>query len=141
MTLDDTINNIKSGTFKDGYVTGLTNTSTIIKAVTDVNVLADVKITDLDGKEASGSVGTGYKVTITVGDESKTFEVVIYGDTNGDSEIDILDLLRVQKHILKASTLNETQIKASDVSKDGTVDILDLLKVQKHILGASTIKQ
>ena len=141
MTLDDTINNIKSGTFKDGYVTGLTNTSTIIKAVTDVNFLADVKITDLDGKEASGSVGTGYKVTITVGDESKTFEVVIYGDTNGDGEIDILDLLRVQKHILKASTLNETQIKASDVSKDGTVDILDLLKVQKHILGASTIKQ
>lgn len=141
MTLDDTINNIKSGTFKDGYVMGLTNTSTIIKAVTDVNTLADVKITDLNGKEANGSVGTGYKVTITVGDESKTFEVVIYGDTNGDGEIDILDLLRVQKHILKASTLNETQIKASDVSKDGTVDILDLLKVQKHILGASTIKQ
>ena len=141
MTLDDTINNIKSGTFKDGYVTGLTNTSTIIKAVTDVNVLADVKVTDLNGKEASGSVGTGYKVTITVGEESKTFEVVIYGDTNGDGEIDILDLLRVQKHILKASTLNKTQIKASDVSKDGTVDILDLLKVQKHILGASTIKQ
>ena len=141
MTLDDTINNIKSGTFKDGYITGLTNTSTIIKAVTDVNELADVKVTDLNGKEASDSVGTGYKVTITVGEESKTFEVVIYGDTNGDGEIDILDLLRVQKHILKASTLNETQIKASDVSKDGTVDILDLLKVQKHILGASTIKQ
>lgn len=141
MTLDDTINNIKSGTFKDGYITGLTNTSIIIKAVTDVNVLADVKVTDLNGKEASGSVGTGYKVTITVGEESKTFEVVIYGDTNGDGEIDILDLLRVQKHILKASTLNKTQIKASDASKDGTVDILDLLKVQKHILGASTIKQ
>ena len=141
MTLEDTINNIKSGIFKDGYVTGLTNTSTIIKAVTDVNELADVKIVDLDGKEASGSVGTGYKVTITVGEENMIFEVVIYGDTNGDGEIDILDLLRVQKHILKASTLNKTQIKASDVSKDETVDILDLLKVQKHILGSSDIKQ
>ena len=141
MNLEQTINSIKSGTFKDGYVTGLTNVSTILKAVTDANVLADVKVTDLNGKEASGSVGTGYKVNITVGEESTTFEVVIYGDTNGDSEITILDLLRVQKHILKSSTLSGANAKAADVSKDNNIDILDLLKVQKHILGSSTIEQ
>lgn len=141
MNLEQTINSIKSGTFKDGYVTGLTNVSTILKAVTDANVLADVKVTDLNGKEASGSVGTGYKVNITVGEESAVFEVVIYGDTNGDSEITILDLLRVQKHILKSSTLSGANAKAADVSKDNNIDILDLLKVQKHILGSSTIEQ
>lgn len=141
MNLEQTINSIKSGTFKDGYVTGLTNVSTILKAVTDANELADVKVTDLNGKEASGSVGTGYKVNITVGEESTTFEVVIYGDTNGDSEITILDLLRVQKHILKSSTLSGANAKAADVSKDNNIDILDLLKVQKHILGSSTIEQ
>lgn len=141
MNLEQTINSIKSGTFKDDYVTGLTNVSTILKAVTDANELADVKVTDLNGKEASGSVGTGYKVNITVGEESTTFEVVIYGDTNGDSEITILDLLRVQKHILKSSTLSGANAKAADVSKDNNIDILDLLKVQKHILGSSTIEQ
>lgn len=141
MNLEQTINSIKSGTFKDGYVTGLTNVSTILKAVTDANELADVKVTDLNGKEASGSVGTGYKVNITVGEESAVFEVVIYGDTNGDSEITILDLLRVQKHILKSSTLSGANAKAADVSKDNNIDILDLLKVQKHILGSSTIEQ
>lgn len=141
MNLEQTINSIKSGTFKDGYVTGLTNVSTILKAVTDANVLADVKVTDLNGKEASGSVGTGYKANITVGEESAVFEVVIYGDTNGDSEITILDLLRVQKHILKSSTLSGANAKAADVSKDNNIDILDLLKVQKHILGSSTIEQ
>ena len=141
MNLEQTINSIKSGTFKDGYVTGLTNVSTILKAVTDANELADVKVTDLNGKEASGSVGTGYKVNITVGEESAVFEVVIYGDTNGDSEITILDLLRVQKHILKSSTLSGANAKAADVSKDNNIDILDLLKVQKHILGSSTIGQ
>lgn len=142
MTLEETINNIKSGTFKDGYVTGLTNAKTILEAVTDSNEFAEVKIYNLDNEEVTtGSVGTGYKVTITVLEESKTFEVVIYGDTNGDSEIDILDLLRIQKHILKSSTLNGVNSKAADVSKDGTIDILDLLKVQKHILGSSTIKQ
>ena len=96
----------------------------------------------MDGQEVtSGSVGTGYKVTITVLEESKTFEVVIYGDTNGDAEITILDLLRVQKHILKSSTLSGANAKAADVSKNSEIDILDLLKVQKHILGSSTIKQ
>lgn len=142
MTLDDTISNIKSGIFQDGYLMGLTNVETIIEAVTKANQLAEVKVYDLSDVEVtSGSVGTGYKVTITVLEESKTFEIVIFGDTNGDSQIDILDLLRVQKHILKASTLTGAQAKASDVSKDETIDILDLLKVQKHILGVSTIIQ
>lgn len=142
MTLDDTISSIKSGIFQDNYVMGLTNVETIINAVIDVNELAEVKVYNLDNEEVtSGSVGTGYKVTITVLEESKTFEVVIYGDTNGDSEIDILDLLRVQKHILKASTLTGAQAQAGDVSKDETIDILDLLKVQKHILGVSDIIQ
>lgn len=142
MTLDDTINSIQSGVFKDSYVMGLTNVETIIEAVTNANKLAEIKIYDLDNKEVtSGSVGTGYKVIITVLEESKTFEVVIYGDTNGDAQIDILDLLRIQKHILKASTLTGAEAKASDVSKDEIIDILDLLKVQKHILGVSDIIQ
>ena len=142
MTLDETMENIKSGTFKDGYVTGLTNVKTILEAITNANELAEVKVYNLNNKEVtSGSVGTGYKVTITVGEESKTFKVVIYGDTNGDGDIDILDLLRVQKHILKSSTLKDANAKAADVSKNGEIDILDLLKVQKHILGTTSIKQ
>lgn len=56
-------------------------------------------------------------------------------------KLNILDLLRVQKHILKASTLTGAQAQAGDVSKDETIDILDLLKVQKHILGVSDIIQ
>ena len=142
MTLDETIENIKSGIFKDGYVTGLTNVQTILEAITKANELAEVKVYNLNNKEVtSGSVGTGYKVTITVGEESKTFEVVIYGDINGDSEITVLDLLRVQKDILDISNLSGAQAKAADVSKDGKISALDLLKVQKDILGISEIKQ
>ncbi len=142
ITLKETINNIKSGTFKDGYITGLTNAKTILEAVTTANEFAEVKIYDLEGKEVdSGSVGTGYKVTITVLEESKTFEVVIYGDTNGDAQITVLDLLRVQKDILGISNLSGVQSKAADVGKDGKITVLDLLKIQKDILGISEIKQ
>ncbi len=142
MTLDETIENIQSGTFKDGYITGLTNVQTILEAITQANELAEVNVYDLDEKEVtSGSVGTGYKVTITVLEESQTFEVVIYGDTNGDSEITVLDLLRVQKDILDISNLSGAQAKAADVSKDGEITVLDLLRVQKDILDISKIKQ
>ena len=113
-----------------------------MEAITKANELAEVKVYNLNNKEVtSGSVGTGYKVTITVGEESKTFEVVIYGDINGDSEITVLDLLRVQKDILDISNLSGAQAKAADVSKDGKISALDLLKVQKDILGISEIKQ
>ena len=142
LTLDETIANIKSGTFKDGYITGLTNGKTILEAITSSNEFAEVKIYDLDNKEVdSGSVGTGYKVTITVLEESKTFEVIIYGDTNGDAEITVLDLLQVQKDILDISKLSGVQSKAADVGKDGKITVLDLLKIQKDILDISEIKQ
>ena len=69
------------------------------------------------------------------------YTIVIYGDNNGDGEIDIVDLLKLQKHILGVNKVTDAYLKASDVNKDGVVDIVDLLKVQKHILNISKIEQ
>ena len=63
------------------------------------------------------------------------------GDTNGDSQINILDLAKIQMHILKVKLLKDTYLKAADINKDGKVDILDLARVQMHILGKKTIVQ
>ena len=70
-----------------------------------------------------------------------TKTAVIYGDVNGDSSIGVLDLLKVQKHILGSSMLSGAAKEAADVNKDGNITVLDLLKVQKHILGDSAISQ
>ena len=80
---------------------------------------------------------------ITLNDETKSYEVIIYGDVSGDGEITVLDLLRVQKHILGSAVLDkgDTYYKAADVSGDGEITVLDLLRVQKHILGSSRISQ
>lgn len=142
MTLEETINNLKNNIVSDNYMYGLTNADTIMQAINKVNPMASIKITDLNDKVVStGSIGTGYKVSITVGDKTKVLETIIYGDTTGDGEITILDLLRVQKQLLGSISLSGVQYKAMDVSKDGIVDILDLLKVQKHLLGSSIINQ
>lgn len=83
---------------------------------------------------------TGMNIKITSGITSN-YTVVIYGDNNGDGVIDILDLLKIQKHLLGVNKLKNAYLNASDINKDENVDIIDLLKIQKHILNVSKIEQ
>lgn len=67
--------------------------------------------------------------------------VWIYGDNNGDGTISILDLVRIQKHLLGTAQHTGEVLEACDVNRDGEVTILDLVKEQKHLLGTGEIKQ
>ena len=62
------------------------------------------------------------------------------GDTNSDNKIDIIDLAKVQMHILNLKPLSGNSISAADTNSDGKVDIIDLAKVQMHILRLKLIK-
>ena len=97
----------------------------------------DVSITDASGNGVNGNIGTGYRVTIN----GETLVAVIFGDASGDGEINALDLLKIQKHILGNVQLNGVQAQAADASHDGQINALDLLKVQKKILGSGDISQ
>ena len=142
LNLEDTIKKIKGMNISDGYITGVTNVDTIKEIVSKANNMAEVTVFDNNGKEvSSGSVGTDYTVKLSVLDKTNNYVVIIYGDTNGDTEITVLDLLRVQKQLLSSITLSKSQLKASDINKDGNVDVLDLLLIRKHLLGSTTIGQ
>ena len=100
-----------------------------------------VNIKDRNGNNVdSGKIGTGFKI-IVVGSTTNEYNVVQYGDVSGDGKINALDLLKIQKYILKESSISESEKKAADASKDGKINALDLLKVQKQILGETTISQ
>lgn len=88
-----------------------------------------------------GLVGTGYKVKITNVSGSEILEIVIKGDTSGDGVINALDLLQVQKSILKTYTFTKAYLQAADTSGEGKVDALDLLQIQKSILNTFNIEQ
>lgn len=126
-------------------ITGITNfpitKDEFVKAFNVKN--GEIKCTKADGTELNGNVGTGTKVTVydTAGTLKASYSVIIYGDTNGDGNVNALDLLRVQKNILGLSSLKDLYYKAGDTSKNGTIDALDLLQVQKQILGIKAIKQ
>ena len=65
---------------------------------------------------------------------------VSLGDTNSDGKVDIIDLAKVQMHILSLKPLSGNNLTAADTNSDGKVDIIDLAKVQMHILGIKLIK-
>lgn len=92
----------------------------------------------VENKE-TGLLATGDSVTIVNGTDAATFIINVKGDATGDGNINIQDLLVVQKHILGYSDLTHGYLKAGDVNNDGLVDIRDLLIIQKHILGYMTI--
>ncbi|MBO5375855.1 MAG: cadherin-like beta sandwich domain-containing protein [Bacilli bacterium] len=127
------------------YISSVTLGSTVQGAISKLqkaNQYASINITNSSNKaKTSGSLVTGDKITIVSNDVSQTYAVVIYGDVNGDGEITTLDLLVVQKHLLKKSTLTNAFLKAADVNKDNSVNTLDLLIVQKHLLKKSNISQ
>ena len=56
-----------------------------------------------------------------------------YGDSNGNGQIDIMDVTNIQRHIARIITLDEEVLEAIDVDGDGIIAILDCTYVQCYI--------
>lgn len=84
------------------YVTGIepgTSASTVASGIGTQN--CTVKILNADGSENTQTVGTGNKLAVYVGDTLvQQYEIVVYGDINGDGKVSNLDLVLMQKQIL-----------------------------------------
>lgn len=89
-------------------------------------------ITDNTGnKIEAGELGTGY--TVTIGEE--TFKIVKKGDTNGDTQINILDAILVLNSI-KGTKLLEGEFKeAACVKNKEEINITDAIYMLNYIKG------
>lgn len=144
ISLDDIM---KSSTYKynDNYLWNLTLGTDVNKVIANLTKnypTTSINIKDKNGvAKNTGTIVTGDKVIISNNGKERTYTVVIYGDVSGDGIINLSDLLGVQKHILKQSTLLNAYSKAADVNKDGTITLADILSIQKQILKVSNISQ
>ncbi len=104
---------------------------------------ATASMSDGNGNAVSDTdaVRTGMMLHYFDGKDMVEYSLVLYGDANGDSAIDAIDLLAVRKNLLGLHTFSPTTLISADVNRDGVVDAIDLLMIRKHLLELITITQ
>ncbi|MCD7709663.1 MAG: cadherin-like beta sandwich domain-containing protein [Clostridiales bacterium] len=129
------------------YVTGITpgaTVSTLLKNVTATS--GSAKLLDSSGKEkgSKDAVCTGDKLVCydSSGTKQSTVRIVIYGDVNGDGDINVLDMIKVNRDALGLESLSGCYLEAGDANRAGDgVNVLDMIYINRHALGLTTIKQ
>ena len=92
--------------------------------------------------EVSGNtaVGTGMIVKIMDGNAVKaSYTIIVTGDTNGDGNITVTDMIAIKAHVLKKSTLSGVYATAADTNGDNGISITDFIQVKAKILGKGNI--
>ena len=69
---------------------------------------------------------------------SETPETYSAGDADGDGEVNILDVILVNRAILGKTTLSEKQVEAVDFNKNGYPEPAETLMMMKYIVGIIT---
>lgn len=121
-----------------GFKLGTTAT-TLSQNILKQNSNSTVKITDKNNKVKTSALATGDKVTITSNNETKTYQVVIYGDVDGDGSINAKDLLIIRKYLLKEKTVTGVYLEAAKLNRGTNVSAKDLLILRKYLLGTKEI--
>lgn len=135
----------KTYTVGSKYITGIqpgTKASTVLKNLTASG--ATLKLVGTDGKKKSGAVVTSDVVQLYDGSGKKisSYTIVIYGDVNGDGEINVLDMIKVNRHVLGLTKLSGAYLEAGDANRAGDgVNVLDMIYINRHSLGLATIRQ
>lgn len=115
----------------DGYLKNVQLDTTLENFIKNLNVTTGLKVTR-DNKELSNTdiVATGDVLTVN----GKTYIIIVTGDSSGDGKANIMDLMRVKRHILGTRTLSTIEQLASDLNSDGSINIMDVMRLIKIII-------
>ena len=87
------------------------------------------------------AVGTGMTVDIVDGDKTNaSYTIIVTGDTNGDGNITITDMLAIKAHVLGKTELTGAYAVAADTNGDGAITITDFLQLKAQLLGKGVIE-
>ena len=127
---DNYLSGISINTSQDTFESNLKKENSNISVVFEKN-----------SNNNSNNLASGDKITIKLDGETKEYEVVIYGDVNGDGSIKASDYVLVKNYIMGTNILQNAYLKAADVNKDGNVKASDYVLIKNHIMGTYNISQ
>ena len=143
---EDEIHFDSSLTVNSLEISGIDYTSNTVKDIKDkITTDLEIEIVNYNNQVLKDTdiVGTGCKIRVKENDKViRQYQIVVYGDANGDGAINSVDLLVLQRHILEIKTLEQIFRKATNINKNGAnPSSVDLLLIQRHILELQRIIQ
>ena len=102
-----------------------------------------LQILDSKGNsKASGNIVTGDVLQLYKESELyEDYQIIIYGDVNADGKVSLMDMIAIQRHLVKLSNLEEIYLTASDANHDDKCSLMDMISIQRHIIKLDNIKQ
>lgn len=109
-------------------------------------VSSDTEIADISADGTLTGIKAGTTDIYAMLDNGKTISIKItvtsaeslLGDANLDGNINILDVIIINRAVLGKENLSAEQIKASDINKNNIPDSIDSLTIMKFIVGLVT---
>jgi len=127
----------------DDYISGVSIKTTVDKITANIKEKDQIRVVK-DGSVVSENtvLATGMKIQLMNGNEvMKEVTVVVTGDTNGDGNISITDMISVKADLLKKSQLSGAYSQAADTNGDNAISITDFIQLKAHILGKSSLEK
>lgn len=128
------------------YITGIPDKLNTVKDIKKY-IKTNLEIESLNYRNEilseNDKVGTNCKIQIKEnGNILKKYNIILYGDVNGDGKINSVDVLVLQRHILEIQKLEPIYQRAGNINKNGKKpSSVDLLLIQRHILEIKQIEQ
>ena len=116
----------------------VTPTATINNILDKLNS-KDYSILDAKGntiQKENEKTATAYQIKV----QDKTYILIKAGDVNGDSEVDVIDLALVKRHLMETQKLTGCYYQAGMLQENGTeIDVIDLALLKRVLMGTTTI--
>lgn len=132
---DDTYQEIKKG--QNTYIRNISPSTTIENTLNSISTNGTISIYKGNNKitDKNTKIATGMKVQALYNNKTYDYIIVVNGDSNGDGDVGIKDILAINKHRLGKTLLKNEYELAGDINKDNKIDIKDLLQINKFRLG------
>lgn len=117
------------------------NLKYVEEKIKTINDKAIIEYTKNNNTNRGDIIATGDKVKITIADEVKEYEIVIYGDVNGDGKISASDYGKVKNFVMNKTTIDGVNLTAADVNRDNNVKASDYAIIKNTALGNRIIEQ
>ena len=121
----------------DKYIYNVNKNTTLNNFITNLDTNGKIAVYKQDKTELTGTeyVGTGMTLKVTKDEKTITLSISVIGDLDGNGEVTITDLSKMNQILLETVKLEENEYKLSaDLDKNDKISVTDLSMLNKLII-------